>query len=256
MALIAKFAYLQTRLQARHGIRNDAVAWRRLQGSVDFANYLQLAQQTALRPWVMSLHPAQDSGEIEQTLRRQFRHHIEEVAGWAPAPWRPAIRWVRRLPDLPALRHLLAGKPAPSWLRDDPELRAFASEHIAIRLDAMRQSDCRVLTQAWQAGIPLWDAWLEHWQALWPDAARELHGMGELRRLMQHEMHALQHEAHVKGYEHLDALQARLVSAFRRYSFLPAAAFLHLALTSLDLARLRGDLLVRQLFQVSPEQLA
>ena len=114
MALTAKFAYLQTRLQARHGIRNDAVAWRRLQGSVDFANYLQLAQQTALRPWVMSLHPAQDSGEIEQTLRRQFRDHIEEVAGWAPAPWRPAIRWARRLPDLPALRHLLAGKPAPS----------------------------------------------------------------------------------------------------------------------------------------------
>ena len=256
MASTAKFAYLQARLQARHGVRNDAAAWRRLQSSVDFANYLQLAQQTALRSWVMSLHAAQDSGEIEQTLRRLFRAHVEEVAAWVPAAWRPAIRWVRRLPDLPALRHLLTGEPAPAWLREDPDLRSFASEHMTIRLDAMRQSDCRVLAQAWQAGTPLRDAWLEHWQALWPDAVRELRGMDELRRLMRREMLALQQQTHGYGQEHLDILQARLVSGFRRYSFLPAAAFLHLALTSLDLARLRGDLLVRKLFRVSPEQVA
>ena len=136
MASTARFAYLQVRLQARHGTRIDESAWRRLQGSADFANYLRLAQQTALRPWVMSLHPGQDSSEIEQTLRRQFRNHIEEVAGWAPTAWRPAIRWAGRLTDLPALRHLLAGEPAPSWLRDDPKLRAFVSEHIVNRLDA------------------------------------------------------------------------------------------------------------------------
>ena len=84
MASTARFAYLQVRLQAHHGARIDVSAWRRLQGSADFANYLRLAQQTALRPWVMSLHPGQDSSEIEQTLRRQFRNHVEEVAGWAP----------------------------------------------------------------------------------------------------------------------------------------------------------------------------
>lgn len=256
MALTAKFAYLQTRLQARHAVRNDAAAWRRLQSTVDFANYLQLAQQTALRPWVMSLHAAQDSGEIEQTLRRLFRDHIEEVAAWTPAAWRPATRWVRRLPDLHALRHLLAGEPVPSWLREDPDLRVFASEHIAIRLEAMQQSDCRVLVQAWQAGTPLWSAWLEQWQKLWPNATRELHGMDELHRLMRREMLTQQQETHGHGQEYLDILQARLVSAFRRYSFLPAAAFLHLALTSLDLSRLRGDLLVRKLFQISPEQVA
>jgi hypothetical protein len=256
MASTARFAYLQVRLQARHGTRIDESAWRRLQGSADFANYLRLAQQTALRPWVMSLHPGQDSSEIEQTLRRQFRNHVEEVAGWAPTAWRPAIRWAGRLTDLPALRHLLAGEPAPSWLRDDPKLRAFVSEHIVNRLDAMLQSDCRVLAQAWQAGTPLLDAWLRHWQALWPNAAQEKHGMDELCRLMRHEMHARQQQSQGYGQEQLDALQARLVSAFRRYSFLPAAAFLHLALTSLDLARLRSELLVRKLFQISPEQVA
>ena len=256
MTSTARYAYLQTRLQARHGARNDAASWRRLQGTADFANYLQLAQQSALRPWVMSLHAGQDSAEIEQTLRRQYRLHIEEVAGWAPPAWRPAIRWLLRLVDLPALRHLLAGEPAAAWLHDDPNLRVFTSEHAAIRMDAMLQSDCRVLAQAWEAGTPLLDAWLEHWQALWPNAAGERRGMDEILRLLRQEMHILRQQSHDHGQERLDVLQARQVSAFRRYSFLPAAAFLHLALTSLDVARLRGDLLVRKLFQISPEQLA
>jgi hypothetical protein len=254
MSTTSKFAYLQARLQARHGERNDEAAWRRLQGATDFANYLQLAQQSALRPWVMSLHAGQDSGEIEQLLRRQFRDHVDEVAGWVPAGWRPAVRWVGRLPDLPVLRHLLAGEPAPAWLRDDPALRAFASEHIAVRQDAMLQSDCRVLAQAWQAGTPMWEAWYRQWQQLWPVATRERRGMVELGRLLRHEVQERQHASPGNLQDRLETLQSRLVSAFRRYSFLPAAAFLHLALTSLDLSRLRGDLLVRKLFHISPEQ--
>ena len=60
MVSTARYAYLQARLQ----------------GTGDFANYLQLAQQTALRPWVVSMHAGQDSSEIEQVLRRQYRQHI------------------------------------------------------------------------------------------------------------------------------------------------------------------------------------
>lgn len=256
MTSAARFAYLQVRLQARHGARNDEATWRRLQGAVDFANYLQLAQQTALRPWVMSLHPGQDSSEIEQALRRQFRVRLDEVTGWIALEWRPAVRWVGRLLDLPALRHLLAGEPAPAWLRDDPQLRAFASEHAAIRLDSMLQSDCRPLAQAWQAGIPLLEAWIRHWRTLWPNGAGERRGMDELCRMLRHEMNARQQQSAARRREQRDALQASLAGAFRRYSFLPAAAFLHLALTSLDLNRLRGDLLVRRLFQLAPEPLA
>jgi hypothetical protein len=256
MASTARFAYLQVRLRARHGTRIDESAWRRLQGSADFANCLRLAQQTALRPWVMSLHPGQDSSEIEQALRRQFRVRLAEVTGWIALEWRPAVRWVGRLLDLPALRHLLAGEPAPAWLRDDPELRAFASEHAAIRLDSMLQSDCRPLAQAWQAGMPLLEAWIRHWRSLWPNDAGERRGMDELCRMLRQEMLARQRRTAAHHQEEFEALQAGLVGAFRRYSFLPAAAFLHLALTSLDLNRLRGDLLVRRLFQLAPEPLA
>jgi hypothetical protein len=44
------------------------------------------------------------------------------------------------------------------------------------------------------------------------------------------------------------ALQARLSLLLRRATLEPAAAFIHLALSALELERLRGELLVRKLF--------
>ena len=187
---------------------------------------------------------------------RLLRNRLDEVTGWIALEWRPAVRWGGRLLDLPALRHLLAGEPAPAWLRDDPQLRAFASEHAAIRLDSMLQSDCRPLAQAWQAGMPLLEAWIRQWRSLWPKDAGERRGMDELCRMLRQEMLARQRRTAAHHQKEFEALQAGLVGAFRRYSFLPAAAFLHLALTSLELNRLRGDLLVRRLFQLAPEPLA
>ncbi|UCC55979.1 MAG: hypothetical protein JSU75_11665, partial [Gammaproteobacteria bacterium] len=228
----ALFAYVQTRLQARHGTRPDELVWRRLQGTGDFANYLQLAQHTTLRPWVVSLHPSQDSHEIELTLRRLFRQHVDEVARWVPAAWRPAVEWVRRVPDLPALGHLLAGEAVPAWMRNDPALRTFTSEHISIRLDAMRQSDCTALVWAFLAGTTLADAWRDCWHELWPKAPRPGRGLEELDRLYFHYLQALLGSASGTLQVHNDWLQQRLVSAFRRYTFQPATAFVHLALTA------------------------
>ena len=44
------------------------------------------------------------------------------------------------------------------------------------------------------------------------------------------------------------ALQARLSLLLRRATLEPAAAFIHLALSALELERLRGELLGRKLF--------
>ena len=45
-----------------------------------------------------------------------------------------------------------------------------------------------------------------------------------------------------------EQLAARLRSAFRRFRFQPATSCAYLALTALDLERLRGDLVQRALF--------
>jgi len=252
----ASFAYVQVRLQARHGARPDEALWRSLQGTSDFANYLQLARNTSLRPWVATLDPGQGSDEIEGELRRLFRQHVDEVAGWVPPAWQSAVLWVRRLPDLPALQYLLGGEPVPAWLQDDAELRDMGCLPVASRLEIMEQSDCNVFLTASQAGESLPDAWLSHWRTLWPRTARQDHGLEALGNALHHYLRVLQADSCDSVQTRCERLHVQLVSAFRRYSFQPAAVFSYLALTALELARLRGDLLVRQLFATNLEQVA
>ena len=256
MSARARFAYVQVRLQARHGARPDEALWRSLQGTSDFANYLQLARHTPLQSWVRTLDPGQSSDEIEAELRRLFRHHVDEVAGWVPPVWRPAVVWVRRLPDLPALQHLLSGEPVPAWLQDDAELRDMGCLAVDSRLEAMQHSDCNVFLMASQTGESLTDAWLNHWRTLWPGTARQNQALEKLADALHRYLRVLQADSCESVQTRCEALHVQLVGAFRRYSFQPAAVFSYLALTALELARLRGDLLVRQLFDTNLEQVA
>ena len=256
MSARARFAYVQVRLQARHGARPDEALWRSLQGTSDFANYLQLARHTPLQSWVRTLDPGQSSDEIEAELRRLFRRHVDEVAGWVPPAWRPAVVWVRRLPDLPALQHLLSGEPVPAWLQDDAELRDMGCLAIDSRLEAMQHSDCNVFLMASQTGESLTDAWLNHWRRLWPGTARQNQALEKLADSLHRYLRVLQADSCESVQTRCEVLHVQLVGAFRRYSFQPAAVFSSLALTALELARLRGDLLVRQLFATYMEQVA
>ncbi len=248
MTTTATFAYVQVRLQARHGARPDESVWHRLQGTSDFADYLQHARHTPLRPWLATLDPGMDCDAIETELRRLFRRHVDEVTGWVVPAWRPAVRWVRRVPDLPAVRHLLTGAAVPHWLRQDPELRDLGCLPMELRRDVVGMSDCSVLLTAWQTGLSLADAWVARWRTLWPEAARRDRGLEYLAGALLGYLQVLQADTHGSVEERCHALEAQLRGSFRRYSFRPAAVFSHLALTALDLSRLRGDLLVRQLF--------
>jgi len=256
LSVTATFAYVQVRLQARHGARPDETVWRHLQGTSDFANYLQLARHTPLRYWVTTLDPGQDSDDIEGELRRLFRRHVDEVAGWVPPAWRPAVLWVRRLPDLPALQYLLGDEPVPAWLQNDPELREMGCLPVDSRREIMGQSDCNVFLTASQTGESLPAAWISHWRMLWPRTARQDQGLEKLSKAFYQYLRVLQADSCDSVQTRCETLHVQLVSAFRRYSFQPAAVFSYLALTALELARLRGDLLVRQLFATNLEQVA
>lgn len=101
---VAHFAYAQARLQARHGQRADEQVWRRLHSTGDLSNYLQMARQTVLRPWVIGIDTSQSSHDIEFSLRRQFCRYVDDVSHWLPADWRAALQALKRLPALPALQ--------------------------------------------------------------------------------------------------------------------------------------------------------
>lgn len=247
----ALLAYAQVRLQARHGARPDAQVWNRLHSIGDVGNYLLAARETMLRPWVVGLDgAAQNSHRIEHALRQRYRGYVHEVSRWMPQRWIGAVLWIKRLPDLPALHHLLMGEAAPAWMRDDPELRLFTAEATSVRMEAMLDSDYAPLVQAWQEGKFLHDAWLEHWRRLWPRSPRLTAGLRELARLLHRQFEALREESEstFSGAHQHNARAHKLEAVFRRYSFQPAAAHAHLALIGLDIERLRGDLTIRLLF--------
>lgn len=244
------FAYAQARLNARHGDRADEATWRRLQSIGDLGSYLQLAQRTSLRSWVLGLHASTGSHDIENALRRQFREYIDDVGHWLPGSWAASVYSVKRVVDLPALQYLLDGGVLQPWMLDDPALRPFASENVAVRLDAVAGSDCGYVVSAWKRGIPLYRAWLDNWRGQWPSAPRFARGVEAVARLFEAHIHALASGTTASG-QLRDALRTRLAFMFRRYSFQPAAAFAHLALVALDLQILRGALVRRALV---PEQ--
>ena len=247
----ARFAYAQARLQARHGARADAQLWRRLGAIGDFTSYLQAARRSALRPWVLGIQVSESSHSIELHLRQQFRGYVNEVAQWLPPRWSDSVRWVKRLPDLPALQYLMNGEAARAWMLEDPALRVFASETIAPRLDAMRNSDVEPLLTAWNRGDALPGAWLDQWQRLWPVQQKSGSGLIYLADLLRHHMQSLNTPGAVSTDELRSQVERRLGVAFRRYSFEPAASCAHLALIALDLEKLRGELARRLLFAQS-----
>ena len=253
MSELARFAYAQARLQARHGARPNEAVWLQLQGVGDLASYLQLAQHSPLRPWVLGMQARQNSHAIELSLRRQFRNYVDEVARWLPGRWKPTLRWLRRLVDLPALQYLLSEAPVPAWMQDDPALRPLAGESLSTRIEALRNSDCRcLLATSWQ-DRPLYEAWFECWQRHWPHAPAFTGGLRTLGNVLLAHVRAQQPGSHTLTRRRREALVPVLQGVFRRHSFQPAAACAHLAMVALDLERLRGDLLRRVLFAQRPE---
>lgn len=245
----ARFAYAQTRLQARHGLRPLEAVWRRLASTGDLANYLVAARRTPLRPWIEGIQSAESSHVLESHLRQQFRHYVEHVAHWLPVEWRACITWMGQLPDLPALLFLLQAEAAPGWMRDDANLGEFITDSNSAVSDSLLGSDRAYVSKAWQDGVPLYEAWYEQWRRFWPANTRLQSGLIDLGRLVRQHLRDEQAATLPASGQLQESLAAGLNAAFRRYSFKPAAACAHLGLVALDLERLRGELLHRALFE-------
>lgn len=253
MTQMAKFAYSGARLHARHGDRLDAAGWRRLTGVGDLLQLLQAARASTLRPWVVPFNEDTDVHVMELWLRRQFRDYVDTVARWQPASWRDAFRWSRRLPDLPALHHLLSGHPAWPWMREDEALEMFVAEDGQARVDAMRDSDCAPLVKAFEADLPLLAGWLSQWRKLWPTRTKRLTApLESLSALLRRHIEVLRSTTEIRDAERKrELLKEKLVAGFRRQVHQPAGAYFHLALIATDVGALRGELIRHRLFDVT-----
>jgi hypothetical protein len=140
MAKDARFAYLQARLQARHGDRPSPDDWRIAESSSGLSHYLEAVRRTPLKRWVGDLNHEMEPAAMERLLRATWRETVDQVADWSPEEWRPAVRWLRWLPDLPAIDHLLRGAKVPPWMRADPVMRELAFDELPRRREALAES--------------------------------------------------------------------------------------------------------------------
>jgi hypothetical protein len=242
--------FAQARLQARHGQRVDAAAWRRIETMREFAPLLEIARGTALRPWLVGIGADSAADRIEATLRGHWRATVGEVVGWMPGPWQPPLAWCAVLPDLAPLQHLARGGEAAAWIAGDATLGELCAAQPQARAALLGAGPFAALAVAWTLPQTMATAWRAEWQRRLPRPLGDAgDALGQLVGTLDDHAAAFAGAASAQGWQLRGALYARLSLLLRRAALEPAAAFIHVALCALDLERLRGELLRRVLFR-------
>lgn len=209
-----EFAYVQARLQARHGGLPDAGTWQALEASHTPGHYIALARAGRLAPWIDALDERGGAHGVEQHLRLRWRRYVDEVARWQPARWQASTRWFGALPELPLSADKPQGGDAAGWLG------------------------------AWLRLAPAGDAAPA---LLRRTAALLMPGLPGLPGLK------VASGGRASGRDAAAAAERRaLLDLFRRHAATPVAVFAHLALVALDVERLRGGIVTRVLFEPDP----
>jgi len=241
--------YAQARLNARHGERLDEADWRRIEGVRSFAPLLELARSTPLRSWLVGITPESTEHQVESTLRGHWRATVDEVMGWMPARWQAAVAWCAVLPDLAPLQHLARGHAPPPWMSDDSLWRELCHASLHDRRAALDGGPLATLAPAWLAPQTFGEAWLAEWHRRCPHTPAEARDtLGLVVRTLTDHRRDFARAADGQGWLLRQALRARLALLLRRATLEPAAAFIHLALSALDLERLGAELLRRVAF--------
>lgn len=239
-----RLAFIQPRLQARHGARPAERDWRMLRSRRSLGLYLDEAHSTSLGRFTARLHANMQPHTIERLLRAAWRDYVAELSTWLGVEWRPSILWLSHLPDLAVIDHLRRGGEAPAWLALDPRLAPLAISDATARERALRQEGLVPLSEG-DAGTGASGRWRQHLARLWPTEERAL------LAALAVPLSALDDTA-PRGTLPMEAqlaeLARRLTLLFRRRAQTPLALFAHLGLVAIDLMRLRGDLLARRLF--------
>jgi hypothetical protein len=242
----ARFRYVQSRLQARHGRRPRDSDWRLLEATEDLGGYLQAARRTCFEGWIHRLAADADAHQVESAFREDWLAYCREVGRWLPDEWVPAVEWAATIVYLPMIVHLAREEPAWRWMRDDDVLAAFAVQDPAVRRQALGLSDFRALAEAVAEGAEPLPTWLDIWLARSPArAGAERERMADLVGLLTR--HLVPPDGEASPARRRIPFERALTRHFRRWSGSVGAVFCHLGLIALDAERLRAGLLLRTL---------
>jgi hypothetical protein len=238
MAEDARLAYLQARLQARHGDRPSTDDWRIAESSADLSHYLEALRRTSLKRWIGEINHEMEPELIERLLRAAWRLNVDQVASWSPEAWRPAVEWMRWLPDLPAIEHLVRGGKVPPWMRADPVLRELAFDEPQRRHDALAALGLARVPEDWV------EEWLRRLPAQWRRPGGEI---TQILELVQAHVESMRSATDADGRALRNALASRIARRFRYGAGTAVALFAHLVLDGLELERVRAGVITRRL---------
>lgn len=210
--------YACGRIGARIGERPREAEWRALGVIRELAGFVDAARASPLARWMKGIDREAGPHVVEERLHDNARAHVRELRDWMPVAWHAAIEWTAVLLDLAFALHLARGGPPPQWMRDDASCREIA------RLPWLAGGDRAAAIRAW----------CDEWNRRAPHGAANDALLRRLGALV---------EATPRR-----ALGPPLLHLYRHATLEPAAAFVYLALSALDMERLRGELLRRALF--------
>ena len=253
--------YAQARLQARFGSRPVRAEWQRLDSIGEIGAFLEAAKRAGLGRWLAGLDEHAGMHRVEIALRERLRDCIRELASWMPSNWQSAMLWTSHLVDLPALVHLARGGSEVAWMRSDPVIGAYLSGNATDKRHAILSAAQRKVLvvvgsangkEGLPAGLPsgvaaALKAWTALWLEMWPRRG------SEERTSVTQLMHRV--GAHLQAFETASStqdspvlrrdLEEALRRDLRRSTLLPGAAFAYLAISALDLERVRSMILGR-----------
>jgi len=237
--------YALARVAARFGERPGEAAWRSMTVIRGLPALLDAAHSSPFRRWTAGIAPDAGPHAIEGALRSNWRALVDEVRVWMPAEWQDGITWAGVLAELPVAQYLARGGAPYPWMRDDPVFRELCAE---VPVPGATRP-LAALARAWADPDGFMRVWRAEWQRRVPTSARSDRALlGEFARTLERHRAALAEPAARDGVQPRRALVSRLALLYRRAIADPAAAFIFLALSALDVERLRGELLRRAIF--------
>lgn len=248
----ARFAYVQSRLQARHGRRLGEPDWRALEATADLAGYLQAARSTFFSEWIHHLAVGSDTHQIERSLRLDWGAYCREVGGWLPPEWRACADWLATFAWLPMITHLARDEPARRWMRDDPELAPLAISDLQTRRQTLAASRYGELAGSIAAGGDPLAVWSKIWLDRCDEDQRVQRArLRELADVLRRYLWAELEETTATPARRREVLTRALALRFRRWAGSVGAAFAHVTLVAIDAERLRAGLVLRAIMPVA-----
>lgn len=221
---------------ARHSQRPGREQWQELELARSLDAFLQMARQSSLADWIKHFESSDESVAWERSLRADWQQYLSQLVSWTPSRWKASLAWAGVLPFLPAIARVLHRQPPPEWTKAEEFFRGMSLHDSEAFRSELASGPWAPLLVHWEDNSPL-SAWRLAWQACWPKKHQgTLSALGPGWQLLDQ-----------PGDQAREELEGFLVRVLRTQQATVLPALAHLGLLSLDLGRLRGNLLRRQL---------